>query len=187
VEADMARASVRAGGAGKALAIGSVDPRLLGEPIEYLEAEHYRVRAVISLLERLESEMRSDVRAAMAQLVVDFIRSDLALHLTDEEEGLFPLLRMRCEISDGIELILERIAGEPARSSVTRAKIAHTLEAARPDRAIDDGLRVAIEIFILSQRRLLALEDTSVLPLARRRLTDADQRWLSHHMSERRQ
>ena len=169
------------------MAIGSVDPRLLDEPIEYLEAEHYRVRAVLSLLERLGSETRSDVRTAMAQLVVDFIRSDLALHVTDEEEGFFPLLRMRSEISDGLDRILEQIAGEPARSSDARATVAYRLEAARPDRAIDDGLRVAIEIFILSQRRLLALEDTSVLPLARRRLTDADQRWLSHHMSERRQ
>jgi hemerythrin-like domain-containing protein len=183
----MARASVRARGTGKALAIGSVDPRLMDEPIEYLEAEHYRLRAVLSMLERLGSETRSDVRAATAQLVVDFIRSDLALHVTDEEEGLFPLLRMRCEISDGLDRILKRVAGEPARSSATCAAVAHRLESARPDQAIDGGLRIAIESFVESQRRLLALEDTSVLPLARQRLTDADQRWLSQHISERRQ
>ncbi len=169
------------------MAIGTVDPRLLDEPIEYLEAENYRVRAVLSLLERLGSEARSDIRAATAQLVVDFIRSDIALHVADEEEGLFPLLRTRCETSDGLDRILERVADEPARSSVTRATVARKLEAARRDRAIDNGLRIAIEKFIESQRRLLALEDTSVLPLARQRLTDADKRWLSRHMSERRQ
>ena len=183
----MAGAGTRSRVVGSLPAIGAADPRLLAEPLDYLETEHYRMRAVLSLLERFLSEPRSDVRAATAQLAIGFIRSDLALYVSDENEGLFPLLRVRCDVADGLDRILERIAEEPARGAVVCAGVVRKLGAACRDRAIGKGIRLAVERFVESQRRLLALEDALVLPLARLRLTDADKCWLSRHMSERRQ
>jgi hemerythrin-like domain-containing protein len=183
----MAGAGTRNGVVGSLPAIGAADPRLLAEPLDYLETEHYRMRAVLSLLDRFVSEPRPDVRAATARLAIGFIRSDLALRVSDENEGLFPLLRIRCEVADGLDRILERIAEEPARGAVVCAGVVRKLTAACDDRAIGKGIRIAVERFVRSQRRLLALEDAFVLPLARQRLTEADRCWLSLHMSERRQ
>jgi len=183
----MAGAVTKGGSGGNVFAIGAADPRLLAEPLDYLETEHYRMRAVLSLLERFVSEPKPRVRAATTRLAVDFIRSDLLLHVLDENDGLFPLLRIRCDVADGLDRILARIAEEPARGAATCAEIVRKLLAACHGRVVGKGVRVAVERFVGSQRRLLALEDAFVLPLARQRLTDADRSWLSRQMSERRQ
>lgn len=183
----MAGAGTRGGLAGDVLAIGAADPRLLAEPLDYLETENYRVRALLSLLARIGSESRAGARIAIAHLAIDFILSDMARHVLDEDEGLFPLLRLRCGITDGLEKIVEMFAEEPARDAAERKAIAKELEAACNDWTISDGLRVVLKRFIESQRRVLALEDSLVLPLARRRLTNADKNRLSRNMRDRRQ
>jgi hypothetical protein len=182
----MTGASSMTRSAGTSPTIGAADLRLLAEPLDYLETEHYRLRAVLSLLERIGTEPKPDVRVATARLVADFIASDLALHVIDEEDGLFPLLRERCEVSDGLERILRVVADEPSRGSDARETLALELGAANLDRPLPGGVRAMIGLFVESQRRLLAWEDAFVLPLARRRLTVADKSWLSCKMRERR-
>ena len=182
----MAAAGTRGSIAGDIFAIGAADPRLIAEPLDYLETENYRVRALLSLLARIGTEPRAGARFAIAHLAISFILLDLARHVLDEDEGLFPLLRIRCEIADGLEKILEMVAKEPARDAAECVAIVNGLEAVCIDRTIGDGLRGVLKRFIESQRRVLALEDTIVLPLARRRLTDSDRSCLSRNMRDRR-
>lgn len=182
----MAGAGTRGSVAGDVFAIGAADLRLIAEPLDYLETENYRVRALLSLLARIGSEPRAGSRFAIAHLAINFILSDLARHVLDEDEGLFPLLRIRCGSADGLERILEMVSKEPARDAAECLAIVSELETVRIDRTIGDSLRVALKRFIESQRRVLALEDTIVLPLARRRLTDSDRSCLSRNIRDRR-
>lgn len=185
---------IRAGGktgsdrlSGPNPAIEAADPRLLAEPLDYLETEHYRLRATLSLLERITVEPKSDVRIATARFAADFIESDLALHVMDEDGDLFPLLRVRCGGSEDIEKILRVIADEPSREPKLRGDLVRSLEAVARGRTIPRRLQSKIARFAGSQRRVLRWEDAFVLPLARQRLTAEDKNWLSCRMIERRQ
>lgn len=68
-------------------------PALLKEPLEFLFAEHYRHRHMCKVLEYLAAA--PGFEAGLIASTDDFIRYDLALHVIDEEEDLFPLLRRR--------------------------------------------------------------------------------------------
>jgi hemerythrin-like domain-containing protein len=166
--------------------IGAADPRLLAEPLDFLEIEHYRQRALLHLIERILPEPKRNLRAASARIASDFIESDLALHLEDEEIDLFPLLHRRCPLADGLERIVSLVVAEPGRNAIELRAIAGGLASVAGSRRIPATFPSLSARFVKSQRRLLEWEDTFILPLARRRLTDTDMGWLSERMIERR-
>lgn len=167
-------------------AIEPTDPRLLAEPIDFLEAEHYRQRAALTHLERVRAEKAPDRRAILARLALDFVANELGRHVADEETDLFPLLRKRCLAGDDVDRILALLSGEHARDR----ELCHPVEAglalcARREAPAAD-FAAAIEAFVDAQRRHLAWENAVVLPLARKRLTRLDRRRLGAAMAARR-
>lgn len=170
----------------RAPAIEPVDPRLLADPLDFLEAEHYRQRAALAHLERLRTETSLDRRAALARLVHDFVATDVAMHVVDEETDLFPILRRRCGARDGIERVFALIAAEHARDLDLARPVMAGLARCAKRAAPDPGFQAAVTAFVDSQRRHLAWENAFVLPLARKRLTAADRRRLGAAMATRR-
>lgn len=166
--------------------IEPVDLRLLADPLDYLEAEHYRQRAALAHLERVRAERSADRRAALARLVLDFVAKDVALHMADEEKGLFPLLRARCVAHDGIERVLALVAAEHGRDLDLVRPVMEGLALCAQREAPNAAFDGAVSAFVDSQRRHLAWENAFVLPLARKRLTAADRRRLSAAMATRR-
>ncbi|MEQ1812472.1 MAG: hemerythrin domain-containing protein, partial [Terricaulis sp.] len=71
-----------------------VRPVSPSDAIEFLLAEHLNHRRMCRALEELAAASDFDVLVITA--LVDFIRFDLTLHVIDEEEDVFPLLRRRC-------------------------------------------------------------------------------------------
>lgn len=167
-------------------AIEPTDPRLLAEPIDFLEAEHYRQRVALAHLKRVRAEKAPDRRAGLARLVLDFVAKDIANHVADEEADLFPLMRARCGPADGIERILTQVSAEHARDYELASPVTDGLERCARREEPGDGFGAAVDAFVESQRRHLAWENAFVLPLARKRLTPADRKRLGAAMATRR-
>lgn len=162
-------------------------PALLKEPLEFLFAEHYRHRQMCKILEYLAVEPAFD--ASLIAATDDFIRYDLALHVIDEEEDLFPLLRRRCEPDDDIEDVLGRLSADHALdqqlAQAVRSIFALALERRTPPSALPGGAEALLKL-AKQEKGHMALENAVVMPLARRRLTVDDLEALSLRLAARR-
>lgn len=167
-------------------AIGPTDPRLLADPLDYMEAEHYRQRAALAHLERLRPDTPPERRVAIAKLVLAFIRGEVGRHVEDETRDLFPLLRRRCLAEDDVEAVLALAAAEHARDAELARPVADGLERCARREPPGADFPDAIAAFVDSQRRHLAWENAIVLPLARKRLTPTDRKRLGASMAARR-
>jgi hemerythrin-like domain-containing protein len=161
--------------------ITPVDPALLNRPIDYLHAVHLCERELCALLERIAA--RGHARTDEIAAARGFLSGDLPAHLEDEEQDLFPLLRLRCEAEDEIDRLLDRLQDDHRH--------------ARPDaRAVLDILRAPSRLspratgvlrrFADHARRHLILENAILIPFARLRLTGADLDTLRASMRRRR-
>jgi iron-sulfur cluster repair protein YtfE (RIC family) len=171
----------------EALQIEVAPPSLLRDPLNFLFIEHYRHRQLCKILEHLATAPRFE--PSLIATTLDFVRFDLALHVIDEEEDLFPLLRRRCEPEDDIEDVLGRLSGEHASDQDQAKAVRAVLEAALAEqRAIADfpGAAATLKTFSAHQRSHLALENAIVMPLARRRMTVADLDAMSKRLAARR-
>lgn len=160
---------------------------LLGDPLDFFFAEHFRHRKLCNLIEDLALAETLDGR--LAAEIIAFLRHDMALHVRDEEEDLFPLMRLRCPPEDEIERVLSALSAEHAGdrhlADIVIDGLQRALAEAQPI-AAQAGLREAMIDFARNERRHLALENSVVLALARLRLTRDDLSELSAKLVQRR-
>lgn len=169
--------------------IEPIDPGLVREPLEFMLADHYRQRAVLTLLDTLSRARASgEVRRRVAQAVLEFFRIDLAHHVEDEQRDLFPLLRRRLPADSPLIGVIDQLQAEHAADArAIEALTAQLAEvAARPSAEMGTGFRIAAGAFVHAQRRHLAWENAVVIPMLRAHLTAADLRELGRRMAQRR-
>lgn len=171
----------------QAAMIEPIPPDLLAEPLNWLFAEHYRHRQLCALIDRIGTA--SLVLAEEIGEAIQFLRIELPLHILDEEEDLFPLLRRRCEPEDDLERTLGLLAADHSRDASEAEELAAVLEAAlrtgRPPGG-DLAIRRRFSEFAAHERRHIALENAVVLPIARLLLTPEDLGGLARRMAARR-
>lgn len=160
-------------------------PALLGNPLEFVYEDHLREREICAALDRLA---RADIPdETEVESALSYLRNELPLHMQDEEEDLFPLLRLRCEPDDDIDRAIDRLTadhdGVRDRSPDVVAILA-ALEEVR--RAMTPGETSTLARFGAETRRHLILENAIILPFARLRLTAADLAALRMSMMRRR-
>jgi iron-sulfur cluster repair protein YtfE (RIC family) len=157
------------------------------DPIDFILAEHLNHRRMCRALERLAAADEFD--AAHITALLDFIRFDLTLHVIDEEEDVFPLLRRRCLAEDGVEDVLDRLALEHAEDKALSVHARDVLNAClivrKPPHAIEGGAE-ALTAFARHEMRHLTLENAVVVPLARRRFGPDDLAALAERLLARR-
>lgn len=166
--------------------LGSADLGLLKRPLEFLLADHHRQRGLCHLLDGLADATLPEPDAV--DLAIDYIELDLALHVIDEEEDLFPLLRRRAGPEDDIGRVLGLLSQEHAEDDRLARLIVQGLRQARAVGRGDLGgeCRSALRAFARRQRRHLAVENAVVMPLAEARLTRQDREGLARRMAARR-
>jgi hemerythrin-like domain-containing protein len=173
--------------AGKgALPIEPIPMALLSDPLGFFFAEHFRHRKLCNLMEQMAVATSLDPDLAIG--VITFLRHDMVLHVEDEEEDLFPLMRQRCSPEDEIEKVLSSLSAEHVGDRHLAQLVVEGLQAALADgRAPCEhaGLREAMLDFARNERGHLALENSVVLPLARLRLAADDIADLSARMRRR--
>lgn len=169
------------------LRIEPLPPELVHEPLNWLFAEHYRHRQLCQLIERVGNA--TILLHDEAQEILAFLRHDMPLHVIDEEDDLFPLLRRRCLPADELDAVLGALSAEHHDDlELSRSLIAALVQALADGRApgLDREHRRLFSQFALHERRHIALENAVVLPIARLRLTAADLRSLSIRLAARR-
>ncbi len=166
--------------------IAPASPALLSAPLDFFFAEHFRQRQLYALLDQLAAAETLD--PTLVEPVLDYLRHDMPLHVCDEEEGLFPLMRRRCRPEDEIESVLTKLSTEHAAHRSLARRVIRGLERALAEgQGLDAyrGLRKALRDYARGDRRHLALENAVVLPLARLRLKARDLAELSAGMTAR--
>ncbi|HAY08201.1 MAG TPA: hemerythrin domain-containing protein [Hyphomonas sp.] len=160
---------------------------LLMEPLIWFFAEHYRHRDVCARLLEAVRSVTCDEQSLRE--IFNFLDTDLPLHVIDEEDDLFPLLRRRCEPDDQIEKVLGMLSAEHANdmneAAAVKLLVAAALAEGRGLACYNDAPSI-IEPFCLQQKRHIALENAVVLPIARHRLNSEDLRSLGRRLAARR-
>lgn len=160
---------------------------LMHEPLDWLFAEHYRHRQLCALIERVASATLP-LRDETAE-IIDFLRFELPLHVIDEEEDLFPLLRRRALPEDELDKVLGVLSADHKADIVNAANLRVLLEAAlesdTPPGHLPENRRLMLA-FASGERRHIALENAVILPIARLRLGADDLRKLSLRLAARR-
>ena len=93
-------------------ALAPVRSELLARPLEFIVAEHHRLRDLCRLLDGIAEAPGSATIPADA--ILHCIEHELPLHVIDEEEDLFPLIRRRAKPRDGAERLLGLLSREHA-------------------------------------------------------------------------
>ena len=167
--------------------IEAMPAELITAPLDWLFAEHYRQRQLCRAMETAAGS--APPPSGLLPEIIDYLRHDLPLHVLDEEEDLFPLLRRRCPVEDDIHDVLGLLSSDHRAEAASGAHLADRLEAvSRGDDALPmtPDLVRSIGNFVQRERRHIALENAVVLPIARLRLTARDLSGLSRRLAARR-
>lgn len=167
--------------------IEDIPQDLMKDPLDWFFAEHYRQRQFYRLVNEVAVADAFDGERVTRML--EFLHHELALHVIDEEEDLFPLLRRRALPEDEVEPVLGELSAEH-QTDMTQAQTLRThLEACLRDRkapALEPALRKIMQDFATRALRHLALENAVVLPIARLRLTPDDLVAMGRRLAARR-
>lgn len=145
----------------------------LGNPLDFLLADHLLEREVCSMLDRIATATTPDPEdLAEAR---SFLAKALPPHLADEDEDLFPLLRLRCRPEDEIGRAISRLTRDHGKARQEAPRIADLLaRLAASGGTPTSEERGAIAAFADKARGHLVFENAVMLPIARSRLTPAD-------------
>jgi hemerythrin-like domain-containing protein len=153
--------------------LSPTDLRLLGNPLNFIHEDHMRERQICAMLDRIAGAEEPDTAAAAH--AEGFFANELPLHLADEEEDLFPLLRRRCKPEDDIERVLARLSSDHRCTDADTPQLLSCLRAlGSAGSGLGSGDRDLLIRYAALARRHLILENAIVLPLARARLARRD-------------
>lgn len=187
-EASMYALKVSADGPGARFARTSHAPEAFFDPIAVIEADHAQQFAVCDVLDRLVHNPRHGADADEIAAVRDYLRTHLPLHIADEEEDLFPLMRQCATVDDDLEQILGQLYLEHQTDRRLNDDLCNDIECLIDGHAFADPARFLMNAFVFSetQRRHLAWENAVVVARARKYLCKADRAKLGRSMAKRR-
>jgi hemerythrin-like domain-containing protein len=164
-----------------------LDAAILADPIEFIRFEHYRQRTLSDRLGRIAEDVDGAATARDAAWILDYLDTDLPLHIADEAEDLMPLLRERCASRDHVQAICDTLDREHKNDEQAKDHLLDGLRrlAARLPLANPLGFTRAALLFQDKLRRHLVWENQTLLPLARKRLWTGDVERLGLRMARR--
>lgn len=159
---------------------------LLDDPMGFIDAEHARQRTVCRALSRLAVEPHMPRR--LADGIVAALSRDRLMHHQDEDEDLFPLLRQRALPEDMLVPMLAQLARDHTTSAASVRKISEALSSTSGGTSVPVDRRTAgvARDYAMKELRHLAIENSIVMVIARRRLKAEDLLALSRSMKLRR-
>jgi iron-sulfur cluster repair protein YtfE (RIC family) len=158
---------------------------LLGNPLDFIHEDHLRERETCAQLDSLASAETPDANEAAC--VLTFLRNGLPLHLEDEQEDLFPLLKRRCKPEEKIDRVIARLSADHRRAKEDTPAVVTILEGIEAaNRKISNDEKSILVRYSAHARRHLTIDNAIIQPFARLRLTDLDLETLRLRMMERR-
>lgn len=159
---------------------------LLDEPLEYIFADHFRQRVVLAALRHFAEE--ASASRADADVIANFLTGDLVLHHADEEEDLFPFVRLRALPEDELGALLAHLGEDHHRSKAMVGDIIAALMRHPTEKTFHLSTSICrlIQAYVAGENRHLAVENGVLLAIARIRLTPKDLKAISRGMKVRR-
>jgi hemerythrin-like domain-containing protein len=155
-------------------------------PLDLIKEDHFRLRHICALIDRISG--RPSKEPGDVEQIRRFLRCELATHLADEEENLYPLLRKRCAPEDQLgrtlAMLSEDHVGQRASAEACLA-VLDRLSLSGGD--LSDAEADTLRAFADRKRRHLIVENAILLPLARARLLAPDLREMLAQMRLRRE
>ena len=155
------------------------------DPLEMLAACHERIETQLLTLERMVEHARArgwDAEAkAAAQSVMRYFDTAGRMHHQDEDEDLFPLLRVKAAAAHRAEIAAS--LDELEREHATMDRQWHMLRHSMLEQRLDGEV---VERFAWVYRRHMELEHAAILPYAREALGAAERATLGARMAARR-
>lgn len=163
-------------------------PEKFLSPLDAILLEHARQRAIADWLLECGNNHKLGPVLEEAAALLAFLTHDLVLHHKDEEDDLFPMLRLRCKPEDQIDRILAELDRDHAVESFLIRDLAVDLHVIIDGTDLENPARLlaSLCVFAEGQRRHLSWENKAVLPLAGKRLTPKDLEALGRNMATRR-
>ncbi len=157
-------------------------------PLGVIASEHNRQLQLCDRIEDLASNRHSESLLQEAMALRAYFMKDLPLHCRDEEEDLFPMLKLACRPDDGVDRILAELERDHAVEMFLGRHVIVDLKANIRGGPNDSTLRLFgnLSTFCKAQRRHVDWENIVVLPLAQRRLSAANQEEMGRNMAARR-
>jgi hemerythrin-like domain-containing protein len=176
------------------LVLELIPENLLREPIEYIFADHYRMRQIIATMDRFLTEgiyaqpPMDDAIIADMTVIQAYLRDELPPHIADEEEDLFPCLEQRSQNDSDTKQILATLHQEHEEDFALLPPLiaGHGDLLAGREVAARELFETSVVRFVETQRRHVIWENNIVLPLARRRLSTEDMEKIGRDMAARR-
>jgi hemerythrin-like domain-containing protein len=138
--------------------------------LDIIYQEHERQERVCTILEQIADDLPNAVDGNQVAEVLAYLKEDLAVHIRDEEDGLFPLLEKRVLPEDNFEEIRAQLKEEHVADESYAYELVDVLEEIAKDPAPSNPntlgymIRASFEL----HRRHLAWENAVVLPLAKK-------------------
>lgn len=166
--------------------LGQIPLALLDDPLEFLLAQQRRQRTICGLLRQIAAGQCVD--SMLAKPIVDIVTNEQVLQRSDEEADIFPLMRCRARVEDGLTDLLNRLNIEAKHLRRMSKAVVKALSTNGRSGVITIGKGDAATInsYAAHLHRRLAVEHGILLVLARSRLTSADIETLSTSMKRRR-
>ena len=165
--------------------LGPTDPRLLGNPLDFIAEDHLRERQICAEMDQLAQARPND--PDLLADILNFLTEELPMHLADEEQDLFPMMVRRCDPEDEIERVISRLQSDHLHAKADTYALIQALRAAHDMQGpLNDGAAGRLSDFAGKARRHLILENAVVLPIARKRLTPSDLDRMRANMMARR-
>ncbi|OFX00516.1 MAG: hypothetical protein A3E78_09760 [Alphaproteobacteria bacterium RIFCSPHIGHO2_12_FULL_63_12] len=180
---DKGGGSIRADAGDPRAAIDAPTPDCTTAPLDFLFGEHLRQRQFAKVLTLIADGVINRKTIADA---ISFIKTDLALHILDEELSFFPGLRASCEADDKIDEILEILAKEHREDETGSEVLIEILQRMTAGAAPSEDERALLRDFSDRLRHHLALENGVLLPIARTRMNAETLRAVGESMAARR-
>lgn len=163
--------------------LSPTDFALLEDPLEFMAEDHLREREVCAALDRIANAQEPQAQDIACPLA--FLSNELPLHLADEEEDLFPLMRRCCLPEDEIGRMIDRLLLDHSHAKADTPEVIAVLQKL-PGQSLSSQDDQLLRRFSSFARRHLILENAVILPIARLRLSPSDLESLRLRMMQRR-
>ncbi len=151
--------------------------RLKGvNPLNAIRKNHRFHIYVCDAIEEIANSLPDRIDPDRCMRIADTLSRELPMHHADEEDGLFPLLKMRSQPDDQIANILQELARQHAIDSDQAVELLDPMSTIATGKNIrnPDMLGYMFRSFVETYRRHLIWEIEFLLPLAHRRLYNED-------------
>lgn len=166
-------------------ALSPIPENLLGEPLEYLQADHFRQETMRILLG--DAGARQPL-VGTAEAIIDYLDTELPRHLTDEENDLFPLIDRLARDYPTLSAILDVLIDGHSQLGLMRVRMIDEIKLASKSDRWPETRRFcqSIGAFCELNRWTVMLEEKVIIPAARDHLDSASLAGISRAMSRRR-